>query len=194
MASKNKARKTATVFPSPAGFSLAEEQSRRVREAEDLPAMEHAQPYVQPYVVGFLFDLTGTQVLLRKKQKPDWMLNKFNGVGGKLEPRESWEEAMRREFDRETGLWIPDWQLFCRLTGKGFEVACYAAYSDEVHSARCVGDDDHQAGEAIESNHVFDLNNLPEALLPNCRWLIPMALSLTRGEKCLRFQVQAVAS
>lgn len=53
------------------------------------------------YVVGFAID--GQNILLLKKNRgPEFLIGKLNGVGGKVEPGESFQEAMEREFIEET--------------------------------------------------------------------------------------------
>lgn len=59
------------------------------------------------YVLGFAFDLYGAVAMI-KKNKPEWMLGLWNGVGGKIELNEGPHEAMTREFREETGQQIPE--------------------------------------------------------------------------------------
>lgn len=70
--------------------------------------MKHpTQPFEpgQQYVLGFAFGCDGNAVLLIKKTKPKWQVDKLNGVGGKIEPDDwSIESAMVREFQEETGI------------------------------------------------------------------------------------------
>jgi 8-oxo-dGTP pyrophosphatase MutT (NUDIX family) len=62
-------------------------------------------------VVGFLFTPDLTEVVLIKKLKGyDWMIGKYNGVGGKLEPEDHGPyDAMVREFKEETGCNVEGW-------------------------------------------------------------------------------------
>jgi 8-oxo-dGTP pyrophosphatase MutT (NUDIX family) len=56
------------------------------------------------YVLGFAFNKSLTSVLLvEKKYGPEINIDKLNGVGGKVDPNESSEDAMTREFLEETG-------------------------------------------------------------------------------------------
>ncbi|AXH16379.1 hypothetical protein CP985_03265 [Malaciobacter mytili LMG 24559] len=61
------------------------------------------------YVVGFIND--GRNVLLIKKNRPEWQNGKFNGVGGRVKENESPINAMKREAKEETGLLILKWNL-----------------------------------------------------------------------------------
>ncbi|KQC08895.1 MAG: DNA mismatch repair protein MutT [Candidatus Cloacimonas sp. SDB] len=49
-----------------------------------------------------------TLMLHRNKQKGDFHLGKYNGLGGKLEPGESPEDCVIREIKEESGLNIQD--------------------------------------------------------------------------------------
>lgn len=80
---------------------------------------EH-HPEFQLYVGGLLF--WRDEVLLIRKQKPDFMKGKLNGIGGKIEPRESARSAMIREFNEETGLNIWEWTHFAKFEGRNFAI------------------------------------------------------------------------
>lgn len=67
-------------------------------------------------VLGFLFSEDLKTVVLLEKLKPVDQTGKLNGLGGKVEPGEFPEQAMRREFLEEGGLDIPDWREFARVT------------------------------------------------------------------------------
>ena len=121
------------------------------------------------YVAGFLFDSLGTHVVLVRKNRPLWQAGKLNGVGGKIEPGETPAEAMAREFLEEAGIFV-DWHQFAVLTAGETEVNFFRCrHSDALAAVRTVTD------EAIE---VHDVYRLPaQDLIPNLRWLIPMALA-----------------
>lgn len=57
--------------------------------------------YSLPYTIFFC--IVGTKVLLVKREKEPY-LNMWNGLGGKIEERESPEESVKRELVEETGL------------------------------------------------------------------------------------------
>ncbi len=52
------------------------------------------------YVVGFVFEKP-SRVLLVRKKKPSFMVGKFNGIGGEIEPDETPVIAMMRETREE---------------------------------------------------------------------------------------------
>ena len=84
------------------------------------------------YVLGFAFDEKKENVLLIKKLRPQWQLNKLNGIGGKIEPNEPPIDAMIREFEEECGLKTnpDDWVCFCKMVGEDFFVNVYKAFVD----------------------------------------------------------------
>jgi 8-oxo-dGTP pyrophosphatase MutT (NUDIX family) len=121
------------------------------------------------YVVGFCFDPTYTQIVLVKKCKPIWQNNLLNGVGGQIEGNETPEQAMEREFWEETGLKVKHWTLF--LTGdltihQGNCVVHYLLSHAKIKS--CKYDAKEQCGW-------YDYECLPDNIVPNILWLIPMA-------------------
>ncbi len=136
------------------------------------------------YCLGFVFNYTGEKVLLMKKGKPEWQVNKFNGLGGKIEFSENPADAMEREFAEETSFNIEanHWQHFCTLTGNGFELVCFCHYTGT--SLEKI-----EQGET-EPIGVFEVGNLPRNSIPNIHWLIPMALSLGRGEPANHFTIE----
>lgn len=68
------------------------------------------------YVVGFVFDEYNKRVLLIKKNRPEWQVGKYNGVGGKVEDNETPYEAMVRECEEECGLLLYNWLLVDTFT------------------------------------------------------------------------------
>lgn len=119
------------------------------------------------YVAGFLFNTARDTVVLVQKRKPEWQAGKFNGVGGKVEPGENGHQAMRREFQEEAGVDVPSWRSFCRLRGLNFEVEFFVAFGD-TSKVRTV------ETEEIVAVPMSVLSHTP--LIPNLRWLIPLAL------------------
>jgi 8-oxo-dGTP diphosphatase len=125
------------------------------------------------YVVGFLFDDHHTQVALVRKNKPEWQAGLWNGIGGKREGDEPWDEAMTREFHEETGVHIAaeGWQHTVTLFNDWFELRVFRAFSDQVADVRTMEE------EEIAAVPLTDLASLPT--IPNLRWLVP--LQLDRG-------------
>lgn len=120
------------------------------------------------YVVGFLFDSDNNAVCLIKKNRPLWQKGRLNGVGGHIEDGESPKVAMTREFGEEAGERNIDWRQFLLVTGSGYELYCFTAKSD---------------GKSLKNIHSvtdeiigwYPIDSLPDNILPNMKWIIPMA-------------------
>lgn len=130
---------------------------------------------MQEYACGFLFSPDRSRVLLIRKNRPAWQAGKLNGLGGKIEPGETPHQAMRREFREEAGLDLPEshWQHVLTLsgeddagTGRGWAGYFFRAFGDleAVHP---------MTDEALE---VHPALSLPENIIPNLRWMIPLML------------------
>lgn len=129
------------------------------------------------YVVGFLFDESSSLVVLIEKQTPEWQKGKWNGVGGKLEAGETPLQAMVREFEEEAGLKIDDWNHYCTLHGRNSEIHFFYSVvtAEKLMSVQTMTRE--QLG--IWSLHRVAMENFP--LLPNIRWILPMALMKLKG-------------
>ena len=122
------------------------------------------------YVAGFLFSQDLTHVVLLEKQSPAWQKGLFNGVGGKIEEGESPVQAMVRECEEETGVSINEnnWTCYAHLTKPNyFELDVFFAISDLTFSAKTT---------EKEHVHILKLDDIPNNIIPNLKWLIPMAL------------------
>jgi len=117
------------------------------------------------YVAGFMFNEDKDKVLLIEKQKPDWQKGKLNGIGGKIEKDELPYDAMVREFKEEVGIECNDWESFCLLIGDDWVVYFYKAIGP-IHTAKQI---------EIEKPVVVNVNELPDNIITNLSWLIPMA-------------------
>ena len=117
------------------------------------------------YVVGFAFDGGGNVALIRKT-RPDWQKGRFNGIGGHIEALELSHAAMVREFEEETGVAIPEWDMFARLQGEDWSVDFYRVFEVDFTFLKTTTD---------EEVLVYPADQLPAEVLPNLRWLIPLA-------------------
>jgi 8-oxo-dGTP diphosphatase len=122
------------------------------------------------YVLGFCFDTRGESVVLIKKNRPAWQAGKWNGIGGKIEPKESQIEAMVREFYEEAGVMtIPEnWNYLGSMAGTDW--ACGIFYSTNDYIFRMAST---QTDEEIMQ---FWAASLPETI-SNVPWLIRAALN-----------------
>ncbi|OGO36950.1 MAG: hypothetical protein A2147_09735 [Chloroflexi bacterium RBG_16_57_8] len=116
------------------------------------------------YVVGFLFDTRG-RVALITKNRPAWQKGRLNGIGGHIENDETPEQAMVREFREEAGCDGLAWRQYCVVRGNVYELNVFTARSElaEIRSTT-----DEMVGW-------YSIDRLPDNVLPNLRWLIPMA-------------------
>ena len=135
------------------------------------------------YVVGFMFDETKTRVLLIHKKRPTWQEGKLNGIGGRIEAGETPDDAMRREFNEEVGIDCDSWKYFCTLSDeREWQIDFFYAVGD-VYSVETLTD---------EIPQVFSVNALPSMVIPNLRWLIPMALTM-KHERVTSFAIKEAA-
>ena len=117
------------------------------------------------YVIGFLFKFQDGHwwVGLIKKNRPDWQKGKLNGIGGHIEENETPDEAMRREFQEETGATC-NWEFYCTMVFDEALVYCYRSKD----KAEIKTTTDEKVGW-------YPIDFLPENIIPNLNWLIPLA-------------------
>ena len=120
------------------------------------------------YVLGFAFDSARMRVALIEKNRPDWQLGKLNGIGGHIEQFDTTPfDAMQREFSEEAGLNISTWVHHVTMRCPDWVVYVFYAHNVGLHALR----------ESTDERLVnYDVENLPPNVLPNLRWLIPLAL------------------
>lgn len=120
------------------------------------------------YVVGFVISPDGNRVLLLQKNRPAHMAGFWCGVGGKVEPGETPAQAMDREGREEAALEVA-WSQFITLRYDDRFLHFFAARSSSALR--------HVRQMTDERIAVFDDITLRLAkLVPNCRFLIPMAI------------------
>lgn len=128
------------------------------------------------WVVGFLLDdaVPPTDVVLIRKNRPEWQAGLLNGVGGKIEPGETVLEAMAREFVEETGVSIESWEPFARLKWEEGIVHFLRYFATPETLCACSTITD----ESIEVHKIHTLG-MPGPgranVTPNLRWLVPLA-------------------
>lgn len=135
---------------------------------------------MQAYVCGFLFSEDKTKVALIQKTKPAWQAGMLNAVGGKVEVTVNGDtithieqplDAMVREFEEETGVYIPptEWKYRVHLViPDTAEIFFFSCFSDVINEVKTV--EEEQVG-------IYSIDKLVlENMIPNLRWLIPLCL------------------
>lgn len=126
----------------------------------------------QEYTAGFLINIAHGQVALIRKLRPAWQRGKLNGIGGKVNPRETPHDAQVREFQEETGRAIRDWRLFARMEAESYRVHFYSSFTDQ------------QLGDILgsptdEKVVICDYSELnPHKCVANVRWLVLLAIDV----------------
>lgn len=126
------------------------------------------------YVVGFLFSHGATNVVLIRKERPDWQKSFLNGVGGKMYVGESPQRAISRECKEETGIvvWPSKWKLNLIFNSPRDGVSnCYflSAFTNQAFKAKTMTDE-----EIIIAPVKFLQIN--KKLIPGLNWIIPLCL------------------
>lgn len=129
---------------------------------------------MKQYCLGFYF--AQNCVLLINKLGPEWQAGKVNGIGGSLEAGETGVCAMVREFKEETGHETQGfhWKRVCTMVFESVEIFVFAAFGDRLFVPV-------QTDEKVDW---YPLKQLPDNIIPNLRWLVPVCL-----EKALPFEV-----
>lgn len=122
------------------------------------------------YVTGFLISTDKQSVVLIRKIAPAWQKGWFNGVGGKIETDETPSDAMVREFREEAGVEtnVSCWKPFVKLVRPDeYIVHFFVNRTDSLTRVRSM---------ETEQISIQAVSALPDKVLPNLRWLIPMCL------------------
>lgn len=119
------------------------------------------------YVLGLIFDVDSSHVLLIKKERPDWMKGRWNGIGGKIEKDETPYDAMKRECQEEISCSY-NFEHKITFTCPGGTVYVFAATSRGPISFEQTED---------EELVIWLLKHLPEKIMGNLKWIIPLCLS-----------------
>lgn len=130
------------------------------------------------YVVGFLTDSDGEDVVLIRKTHPAWQKGLLNGVGGNIESGETPHQAMVREFREEAGVitYESDWRYVARLYSDQYECYFFHCANTEYYDNSATTDalTMEGEGERIVKIPVFELR--AERCIDNLHWLIPLCM------------------
>lgn len=142
------------------------------------------------YVAGFLFTRRLSGVALIRKARPAWQAGKLNAIGGHIETGEPPEIAMSREFMEEAGLFLGtnNWHQFAILRGEngdGWAVNWFWAVNASDREIQSMTD------EQVAWYPVADIIAGKEIMIPNLRWLLPLALNDVHGlDSCALFDIR----
>ena len=136
---------------------------------------------VTKYVVGFMFDATGSKVSVIRKNRPSWQHGLINGIGGHVEKGESSLSAVAREFKEESGVETikNNWKKFCSMRGtnndkSSFPLDFFYTVGD-VSSLRTMTDE-----EVIVAD-VKELCSGSQKTVGNIPWLVALARDFVFG-------------
>lgn len=131
---------------------------------------------MKKYVIGFAFSHLNEVILIRKN-KPEWQRNLLNGVGGHVEDGEELLDAMVREFEEETGhaTKANQWRRRLVLRSNEFELFVYKA-TLSIHDfgiAETVTDEKIYRVEVPLSRDLIEGTN---GYVPNLCWMVPLLM------------------
>lgn len=115
------------------------------------------------------FNAKKDKVLLIEKKRPEWQVGYWNGIGSKVEEDDDPLSAMNRECKEETGHY-----------GLGF-IHCitFVCPGGTVYVFKGNSGVSGIPYKQIEDERlkVWPVNELPEKVMSNLKWLIPICLS-----------------
>jgi len=124
------------------------------------------------YVVGFPISLNN-QVLLIKKNRPEWQKGRYNGIGGHIEKGETPLQCIIRECKEETGLitFEQDWINTVIYSGSDYIVHFYISRPINIKN---------YIQETDEWLKIFDISDIPNVdTIYNLKWIIPLSLDIS---------------
>lgn len=136
---------------------------------------------MKKYTLGFIFTPDFLSVLLIHKVNPPWQQGKINGIGGKTEEGESSRACIKREVREETALNIlkNSFELVGRINENGGQIDVFSTvYKGEKVDAKRNDKEDVEWCE---------VNNLPQNVISNLRWLIPLAIDKLNNKTPKKF-------
>lgn len=116
---------------------------------------------MKQYVLNAIFNPAMTELLIIKKNRPDWQAGKFNLIGGKVEPKEMFMDAAIRETEEETGIVLDPENV--KMVGfikdepkEHFIVGCFVSITDDIYSFKTKTD------ESVYLVNMDELRSIPE--------------------------------
>ena len=112
-------------------------------------------------VVGIITD--NKEILLLKKNKPDWQKGLYNGIGGKVELNTTPLETIIKKCQEELGVNISNWiELDSEISSSGVEIVYFLTTLNEGEIKKLQSQTDERA-------ELFSINNLPTNILQDLK-------------------------
>ncbi len=112
-------------------------------------------------VVGIITD--NEEILLLKKNNPDWQKGLYNGIGGKVELNTTPLETIIKKCQEELGVNISNWiELDSEISSSGIEIVYFLTTLNESEIKKLQSQTDERA-------ELFSINNLPTNILQDLK-------------------------
>ena len=112
-------------------------------------------------VVGVITD--NKEILLLKKNNPDWQKGLYNGIGGKVELNTTALETIIKKCQEELGVNISNWiELDSEISSSGIEIVYFLTTLNEGEIKKLQSQTDERA-------ELFSINNLPTNILQDLK-------------------------
>ena len=112
-------------------------------------------------VVGIITD--NKEILLLKKNNPDWQKGLYNGIGGKVELNTTPLETIIKKSQEDLGINISNWrELDSEISSSGIEIVYFLTTLNEGEIKKLQSQTDERA-------ELFSINNLPTNILQDLK-------------------------
>ncbi len=112
-------------------------------------------------VVGIITD--NEEILLLRKNNPDWQKGLYNGIGGKVELNTTPLETIIKKCQEELGVNILNWiELDSEISSSGIEIVYFLTTLNEGEIKKLQSQTDERA-------ELFSINNLPTNILQDLK-------------------------
>ena len=112
-------------------------------------------------VVGMITD--NKEILLLKKNNPDWQKGLYNGIGGKVELNTTPLETIIKKSEEDLGINISNWrELDSEISSSGIEIVYFLTTLNENEIKKLQSQTDERA-------ELFSINNLPTNILQDLK-------------------------
>ena len=112
-------------------------------------------------VVGIITD--NKEILLLRKNNPDWQKGLYNGLGGKVELNTTPLETIIKKSEEDLGINISNWrELDSEISSSGIEIVYFLTTLNENEIKKLQSQTDERA-------ELFSINNLPTNILQDLK-------------------------